>query len=164
MKIIGLMACDPNGLIGYQNALPWHYPEDLAHFRALTQNQILIMGRKTFEGLPEDLRADRYCIVFSKEKKQVATERLFFVDSIEEAFALPSLPQHTMCYMIGGAEMARFFLAKHLLDEFILTRIQKTYAGDTFLTEVLTLDWPGNVIQQSTDFSIYHYINPRSSR
>lgn len=158
------MACDPNGLIGYQNTLPWDYPEELAHFRALTKNQILIMGRKTFDSLPADLPADRYCIVFSKEKKPVSTGRVFFVHSIEEIFALPDLPQHTMCYMIGGAEIARIFLTKHLLDEFILTRIHKTYAGDTFLTEVLTLDWPKTLIQQSTDFSIYHYINPRSNR
>lgn len=163
MKIIGLMACDRRGLIGKGEAIPWDCPADLAHFRAITSGQIMIMGRKTFAGLPPALVQNRYSVVFSKKKHQTTSERVFFLDTIPDALNVPGLPQHSICYMIGGAEVAAYFLQHNRLSEFILTHLHKEYDGDVFLPEVLTLNWPRTLIQQATDFSIYHYINPRSS-
>ena len=43
-----IVACDLNGIIGNNNKIPWHIPDDLKHFKNLTENNIIVMGRKTF--------------------------------------------------------------------------------------------------------------------
>ena len=161
MKIIGLMACDPNGLIGQDGHLPWHYPDELEHFRALTQGQTLIMGRKTFESLPNALLSDRHYIVFSKGKNNAADARILFVNSIDACLQAISLLESDICYMIGGGQIAELFFAENLLTEFILTQIKKQYAGDVFLPTAI-LNWPHTPIKQTADFSINHYFNPRN--
>ena len=67
-KITGLMACDPDGVIGNKGALPWSYPEDLSHFQRTTHGQVMIMGQKTFESTPMELLKNRFNIVFSHDK------------------------------------------------------------------------------------------------
>lgn len=161
MKIIGLMACDPNGLIGKGGHLPWHYPEELEHFRAVTHRKTLIMGRKTFDGLPNTLLSDRHCIVFSKGKNTGANAQVLFVDSIDACLQAISLLESNICYMIGGGQIAELFFAENLLTEFILTRIKKQYSGDVFLPTAI-LNWPHTPIKHHTDFLIDHYFNPRN--
>lgn len=161
MKIIGLMACDPNGLIGKGGHLPWHYPEELAHFRKMTLGQTLIMGRKTFDDLPNILLADRNYIVFSRRKNNASDVRILFVDSMDACLQAISLLKSNICYMIGGGQIAALFFRENLLPEFILTRIKKQYSGDVFLPRAI-LNWPNTPIKHTADFSIDHYFNPRN--
>ena len=160
MKIIGLMACDPNGLIGAGDHLPWHYPEELAHFRTVTQGQTLIMGRKTFDGLPSSLLLGKHYLVFSRKKNKMTDPQVQFVDSIDACLHALHLLEANICYMIGGGEIAALFFAENLLTEFILTRIQKKYSGDVFLPTAI-LNWPHIPIKQTSDFLIDHYFNPK---
>ncbi len=55
MNIKLIVASDPNGVIGVNGSIPWHYPEDFRRFRALTLGQTLLMGDKTFRSLPKEL-------------------------------------------------------------------------------------------------------------
>ncbi len=68
MKIIGIMAVDPNGVIGINNDLPWRYPSEFKHFCQVTDKQIIVMGRKTFETVPQSILKNRTPIVFSRNK------------------------------------------------------------------------------------------------
>lgn len=61
-----IVAMSPNHAIGYQGSLPWHIPEDLAHFKALTMGHTIIMGRKTFESLPHGALPGRRNVVLSR--------------------------------------------------------------------------------------------------
>jgi dihydrofolate reductase len=163
MKIVGLMACDPCGLIGAQGNLPWHYPEETAHFRAVTKQQTLIMGRKTFESLPAALLLDRQYIVFSRQQKNNPShQKIRFVASLDACFDSIGLLRASICYMIGGGEITALFFEKNLLAEFILTRIKKKYVGDIFLPKAI-LNWPHVLIKNNADFSIDHYFNPKES-
>ena len=62
-----VVAIARNGLIGRDNALPWHHPEDLAHFKALTSGHTLLMGRHTWESLGRPLPKRRHLIVSRRE-------------------------------------------------------------------------------------------------
>lgn len=54
-ELIGIVAATRDGIIGHNGGIPWHIPEDLAHFRKVTMGQTVIMGRKTYESLPKPL-------------------------------------------------------------------------------------------------------------
>lgn len=165
MKIIGIMACDPSGVVGFRNALPWHYPEDLAHFRMLTDQQIIVMGRKTFEGLPKRVLKNRRSIVFSRTMFGVQNDfrDVQFVSSFEEFLHLPALQNETV-YFIGGAMLAKEFLSAEWIDEFFLTKIHQAYKGDAFLDLDFFKNWPCILIKETQALSFYHYLNPSRKR
>lgn len=158
-KIIGIMACDPNGIIGAHGKLPWCYKKDIKFFTKTTDQQIIIMGRKTFQTLPKSILDNRLNIVFSKniESYHVAKENIIFIKSIEEFQALISLPLNKDYYMIGGGEIARLFLQKNLIDEFLLTRFNRCYDGDSFFPLDL-LDGSNKVtLHKEKDFTLYKF-------
>jgi hypothetical protein len=68
-KAIGIMAATKEGIIGKGNVLPWHYPEELEHFRSTTDGHTIIMGRKTYEAIPQGIFSSRKAIIFSKNPK-----------------------------------------------------------------------------------------------
>lgn len=59
-KIVGLVACDPTGIIGNKGIVPWSYPKELEHFRHTTYQQIMVMGRATFDAIPLTILKDRF--------------------------------------------------------------------------------------------------------
>ena len=61
-----IMAYTPEGIIGKDNKMPWHIPEDLQNFRKITTNNIVVMGRKTFESLPNGKLPNRINIIVTK--------------------------------------------------------------------------------------------------
>ena len=118
-----------NGVIGRALSLPWHLPADLKHFRALTMGHAVIMGRKTWESLPEKFRPlpGRQNIVVTRNAGYAAA-------GAEVAASLPAalaLARGTQAFVIGGAELYRAALA--LADRLELTEIARDYEGDTFL-------------------------------
>ena len=68
------MAQDEDGLIGIGNKLPWHLPEELAFFKALTNNGTLLMGRKTYEGIGKPLPGRTNLIISKRTKQRVFSE------------------------------------------------------------------------------------------
>ena len=64
-SIIGLMAATQEGIIGNQGALPWHYPDELDHFKKTTLGQTLVMGKKTYQSMPKALFKHRQACVLS---------------------------------------------------------------------------------------------------
>jgi dihydrofolate reductase len=162
-KIIGLIACDPNGVIGNKGKLPWHYPEELAHFRSTTHKNIMIMGRKTFESIPEETLAERFSIVFSRKipPSLHSSDPIVFVSSLEEFHKLTPPPCHNI-FMIGGNEIANLFCSANLIHEFILSKIHKIYEGDTYFPFSLLNNWDQTTLRKEKDFTIYNYKKPIS--
>jgi dihydrofolate reductase len=98
-KIIGLLACDPRGVIGNKGTLPWFYPKELDHFRRTTFGQIMIMGHKTFESIPSTTLKDRFNIVFSRHarKKLVQDDNIIYVSSLSDFLVLKNIPADKKC-------------------------------------------------------------------
>ncbi|MBK1700739.1 dihydrofolate reductase [Thiococcus pfennigii] len=123
VSLIAAMA--HNRVIGRDNALPWHLPADLAHFKRLTLDKPIVMGRRTWESLP-GLLARRRHIVVTRDPGYRAPGCLV-VGSPEEALAAAAGAAELM--VIGGAALYRAMLP--LAQRLYLTEIAADIAGDT---------------------------------
>ena len=153
MKIIGVMACTPSGVIGNNGCVPWRYDSEFAHFQKTIGNSPIIMGRKTFDALPKKFLKNRNSIVFSKDKDLKETENIYVVSSLNEFFNLKITDANV--YMIGGGQLVKLFLEQHLISEFILTIINKEYPGDAFFPLELLNEYTKTIIEATDDYVIY---------
>jgi dihydrofolate reductase len=129
MRLYLVAAVASNGVIGVDNRMPWHLPEDLRHFKALTLGHPVIMGRKTFESIVASLGKPlpgRENIVVSRTPG-LEIPGVNIASSIAGALALCHGEQ--VAFVIGGGELYRAALP--LADGIVLTEIHKDYEGDT---------------------------------
>ena len=119
-----------NGVIGKDNALPWHLPEDMAHFKRQTLGHPVLMGRKTWDSLPPRFRPlpGRRNLVLTRDPSWRA-EGALRVGSIDEALALcADAPE---VWVIGGAEVYRQALPR--AQRVVVTEIARDFEGDAFM-------------------------------
>jgi dihydrofolate reductase len=118
------------GVIGADGGLPWHLPEDLARFRALTTGGTVVMGRSTWESLPATVRPlpGRRNVVLSRRPGFLAPGATVAA-SLEEALAGASGD----VWVIGGASVYR--AAMPLAEIAVVTEIDAAYDGDTLAPE-----------------------------
>ena len=122
-----------NGVIGKGGVLPWHLPEDLAHFKRTTMGAPVIMGRKTWDSIPPKFRplSGRRNIVVTRQAGWRA-EGAEAVGSIEEALKLCA--GAPIAWSIGGSEVYRLSLP--LADFAVVTEIEADFEGDAFAPEL----------------------------
>ena len=112
-----------NGVIGIENRLPFRLPEDLKHFKALTMNHAIIMGRKTWESLPRALPG-RHNIVITRHANYSA-EGATVVTSLDAALVVVG---DAPCFVIGGAQI--YDLAMSRATHLELTEVAADVDGD----------------------------------
>lgn len=122
-----VVAHDTHRLIGRENELPWHIPEDLAYFKRVTMGKPIIMGRKTFESIGRPLPG-RTNYVVTRNANYSAPGTIVF-QQIEEAVKAAEREADEVM-IIGGAEI--FTIALPFADRLYITRIEHTYEGDTY--------------------------------
>ena len=129
MSLNLILARAANGVIGNNNTLPWHLPQDMAHFKRLTMGCPVIMGRKTWDSLPARFRPlpGRLNIVVTRQSDWHA-EGAQRANSIALAMAL--CPPQSEAWVIGGAEI--YAQALPLASSAVVTEIDADYAGDAF--------------------------------
>lgn len=135
-----LVAMAENRVIGHNNTLPWHLPEDLKRFKALTMGCPIIMGRKTYESIGRPLPG-RTNIVITRQN-DYPSDGLVIAHSIESAIKVAEQYcgiDRQEIFIIGGEELFRQTL--HLCHKLYLTEIQKTFEGDTFFPEFDLAEW-----------------------
>lgn len=141
--------------IGYKNRLLYAIPSDMTRFRMLTTGHTIIMGRKTFESLPNGALPNRRNIVISKTKEQITGCEVY--TSLEEALAarkeeagnkeaaaskeaVGSKEASEECFIIGGASI--YEQALPFADKLYLTIVEKEPAhADTFFPEINPAEW-----------------------
>ena len=131
MELILIAAMANNRVIGHGNALPWHLPEDLAHFRAVTMGHAVIMGRRTHESIGRPLDG-RLNIVLSRDPAYRPGPGCRQAGSLREALLLCA--EFAQVFLIGGVQLFREGLA--LADTLILTRIDADIDGDVFFPDL----------------------------
>ena len=133
MKLHLIYARARNGVIGTNNQLPWHLPEDLAHFKRTTLGQPVIMGRKTWDSLPPRFRPlpGRLNIVVTRQTEWQA-EGAVRAGSIEDA--MRQCPDTAEAWVIGGAEI--YAQAAPLASSAVVTEIEQDFEGDAFAPEL----------------------------
>ncbi len=136
-----IAAVASNRAIGKNNELLWHLPEDMRHFRETTRGKPVIMGRKTWESLPDAFRPlpGRQNLVVSRNPGYQAPGATL-AGSLEEAVlkAAPSTEADEV-FVIGGADLYRQALP--LASRLYLTEIAESIEGDVFFPEVLPQEW-----------------------
>jgi dihydrofolate reductase len=133
MKLHLIYARARNGVIGKDNQMPWHLPEDLAHFKRVTLGQPVIMGRKTWDSLPARFRPlpGRLNIVVTRQSDW-RSDGALRAASIEDAMRLcGDVPD---AWIMGGAEIYR--LAEPLASTAVVTEIDADFDGDAFAPEL----------------------------
>jgi len=117
------------GVIGRDNTIPWRLPEDVAQFKALTTGHPVVMGRRTWDSLPDRFRPlpDRRNVVVTRNPdwNREGAER---AGSLDEALAL--VESEPTVFVIGGAEL--YAAALPVADELVLTEVEIDVEGDTF--------------------------------
>jgi dihydrofolate reductase len=124
--IISMIAAMANErIIGDDNQMPWHLPADLQHFKRVTMDKPVVMGRKTFESIGRPLPGRRNIVITRNVTYQA--EGIEVVSSPEEALTLLEGTEEVM--VIGGGNIYSQFLP--LAERLYLTFIDLTVAGDT---------------------------------
>lgn len=155
--MLSIIACisKVHRAIGYKNRLLYAIPSDMTRFRMLTTGHTIIMGRKTFESLPNGALPNRRNIVISKTREQITGCEVY--TSLEEALAarkkevgskeeigskeaVESKEASDECFIIGGASI--YEQALPFADKLYLTIVEKEPAhADTFFPEINPAEW-----------------------
>lgn len=150
ISYIGIYASSSNGVIGSNNTIPWELPEDIKFFKKITLNNIVIMGRKTFESLPYNVRfglPNRINIILSnnidKEKNSTITNnfeletgnntKIIFTNTHNLQSVLNNIylfinNKNKKIFIIGGATIYNYFTSK--IDTWYITEVKKDYLGE----------------------------------
>jgi dihydrofolate reductase len=127
-----IVAMARNGVIGKDNRLPWHLPEDLKRFKRLTMGHHIIMGRKTYESIGK-LLPGRTSVIVTRRQDYLLPGAII-AHSLEEA--IDRCANDDEIFVIGGAEIYR--AALDLADRLLVTQIDREIAGDAIFPPV---DW-----------------------
>ena len=135
MFISAIVAMSENRVIGRDNQLPWHLPADMRHFKSLTMNNPILMGRKTFQSIGRALPG-RCNIVISRDPHFQACGCVV-ANSVETA--LEAIDYSNEAFVIGGALLFEQMMPR--IKRIYLTIIHHHFDGDTFFPELDPKEW-----------------------
>lgn len=136
-KISIIAAVADNYAIGHLNKLPWHLPADLKHFRQLTTGHAIVMGKRTFESLPNGPLPNRKNIVLTSIMSEGVNEGYFEADSMEDVFYLTEKEEKV--FIIGGTSVYNQTFEK--ADTLYITWVHATFVADTFFPKINFDEW-----------------------
>lgn len=154
MHLSLIAAIAKNNVIGNQNTLPWHIPEDLQHFKKITKGHTVLMGRKTWESIPEKFRPlpERTNIVITRNAAYPVPSHVEVYTTLEEACAKHPTEE---IMVIGGADMYRQTIDK--ADTLFITHIDQEVVGDAFFPPIDLNQWKEIEREPKDGFSFVTY-------
>lgn len=150
-----IVAHDLNKVIGVNNTMPWHIPEELGYFKKMTMGKAMIMGRKTFESIGRPLPGRKTIVITRNES--YAPKDVTVVHELKEAIEIAEEFSDEVM-IIGGAEI--FSLSLTYADRLYITLIDHAFEGDTFFPQYedeWTLSSTSDE-QKSKDGTVYTYL------
>jgi dihydrofolate reductase len=136
-----VVATDSNNGIGINNTLPWHLPEDLAHFKRTTSGHPIIMGRKTFDSIGRPLPNRRNIVITRNAEWQHAG-----VEAVTSLDAAKALVGDNQAFIIGGAQIYTDTVGQ--VDRLIVTKIDKSFDCDAFFPAIDPKLWQETAREQ----------------
>ena len=130
-----IAAMSENHVIGQQDRLPWHLPDEWEHFRKVTKDKAFITGRKSFEA-PDALHSAYKNIVLTRQQKENQAD-IEYVRDLDAAAAL--LKDENEVFVLGGASV--FEQALPLVEKLYLTIVHTTLEGDAFFPKIAWEEW-----------------------
>lgn len=152
--------------IGRNNDLMWHLPADMKFFKETTTGQIVVMGRKNWDSIPEKYRPlpNRENVVLTRNTDFTAEGARVF-HSLESCLNWYAGEEEKTVFIIGGGEIYRQALDLKCVDEMYITHVDAVYGADTFFPEFdedkwtirEVLSWPQDEKNEAA-FTVKHYI------
>jgi dihydrofolate reductase len=141
MKFKIIVCINKKNYIGKDNGLICYLPSDLKRFKYLTTNNVVIMGRKTFESLPNGALPNRVNIVLTSDKN-FKSDNVIVCHSIDECIKLCEFNyQDKICYVIGGGSIYKSFLEKNVVDVVDVTYALNDIEGDVLFPKLSEDKW-----------------------
>jgi dihydrofolate reductase len=135
-----VVAATNDNVIGKDNQLLWHLPNDLKYFKNTTWAMPVIMGRKTFDSIKRKPLGGRFNIIITSQKElQPESGQIWLAGSTEQSLQLAKETDCKEAFVIGGGEIFREFMPK--ADKIYLTRVHAQLEGDTFLKDFNESEW-----------------------
>jgi dihydrofolate reductase len=146
MKYALIVAIGKNNEIGKNNDLLWHLPRDMKFFKETTAGQIVVMGRKNWESIPEKFRPlpNRENIILTRNADYKA-EGATVITSYDE---IPHAVQNhkKTCFIIGGAQVYDLALQEDYLNEMYITYVDESFGADTYFPKIELENWNEEVL------------------
>jgi dihydrofolate reductase len=153
MNFAAVVAHDKNRLIGGDNKLLWHLPEDLKHFKNLTLNSTIIMGRKTFESIGKPL-PKRLNVVLTKDDNFRPNNCMVY-DRVQDV--IRDFAEETRVFIIGGGEIYKQFFP--YITRIYVSLVDGEYQGDTYFPDYgIDLGWKCFFEEQKEGFKLQTWI------
>jgi dihydrofolate reductase len=146
-----IAAMSLNRVIGKENKLPWHIPDELKWFKKMTTGNVIIMGRKTWESIGKPL-PNRETIVLSGSPLQLSG-----VKTVKSLEGLPPESDSRDYFIVGGARLFTEMLRR--CSDLYLTVVKREVEGDVFFPKFEENFRLIETIQETPEYSILHYRN-----
>ena len=149
MKVALIVAIDSARGIGKDNDLMWHLPNDMKFFKETTQNQIVVMGRKNYDSIPEKYRPlpNRLNVILTRNTDFQAPGCEVF-NSLDECLTFFKNESERTIFIIGGGQIYKMALESNRIDEMYITFINKEYGADTFFPTFDVSEWKSQEIMR----------------
>lgn len=139
MELVAVAAIADNLVIGKDDEIPWEsLPEDRAQYRSLIADSPVMLGRRTFAMMRDDLPG-RYQIVLSRTDREFEVDSAFHAGSVEETISIAESLGADTAYVIGGGGIYALFQPH--LDRMVLSRVPSEHEGDTYYPEWDSTEW-----------------------
>jgi len=159
MKVTFVVAVAKNGVIGSHNTLPFYIPEDLKHFKQVTEGKTVLMGKNTFNSIMNRLKKplpNRRNVVITRNKDYKAPEGVLVYNDIDTA--LTELAKDTDELMVGGgSQIYSQLLEMDKVDKMIITEVAYEVDGDVMFPKVDWSKWKKVSEDPREDFSFVEY-------
>ena len=132
-----IVAKASNNIIGKNNSLIWHLPEDLKRFKELTTGHTIIMGRRTFESLGRVLPNRKHVILCNDMQMDVKDDRIEILDDISKLDKYINSEEEN--FVIGGATIYRLLMP--YANKMYITEIDQEFEGDVSFPEINKEEW-----------------------
>ena len=154
MTITLLAAVGADLVIGRDGDMPWHLPQDLAHFKATTMGHTMVMGRKTYDAIGRALPGRRTIVITGQQDWHAPGVEV--AHSLAEALTLAG---PTEVFVVGGGEVYR--QAMPFADQMMLTEIEQSPDGDAFFPTFEPGDWHETAREAHDGFAFVTYVRSR---
>lgn len=156
MELVSVAAVAENGVIGRDGDLPWEsLPADKRQYRARVADAPVILGRRTFESMLEDLPGSHQ-IVLSRTERDFGVPTAFHARDVEEAVAIAADLGAERAYVLGGAGIYALFQPR--VDRMVLSRIPGEYDGDARFPEWDAEEWELTSRSEEPGFTLEEWV------
>ena len=132
-----IVAIANENVIGKDNKLIWHLPEDLKRFKEITSGHTIIMGRKTFESLGRVLPNRKHIILCNDMQMNIENENVEVVNDISKLDKYINTDEE--CFVIGGATIYKLLMP--YANKMYITKINESFEGDVWFPEIKDTEW-----------------------